>query len=280
MFKTALLATAAIVGSFALAACDQRSATNADSEREPAAVAQPRENPVGENIPRGAPDRLSQNESATPSQGALRGGNPSGEAGVSGAPVVNPNLPGRLDADGRSVTASDALATNPSTAVGFATRAAVSDLFEIQSSRLALERSRDEKVRNFAQMMIEHHTQTSNELKSAVGGLQQPIVVPTELDTEHQQMINSLRTASTESFDATYKNQQVQAHERALELMRGYAANGDTETLRAFAARTQPLIERHLNEARSMMSGITSSTPPRAQGGAAMPGGTGQTGAR
>jgi putative membrane protein len=128
--------------------------------------------------------------------------------------------------------------------------------------------------------MVDHHTKTSNELKSAVNGLQQPIVIPTQLDTEHQQMMERLRTASAENFDATYKNQQVQVHERALELMRGYAANGDTETLRALATRTQPIIEQHLTEARAMMSGVTSATPPRAQGGAAIPGGTGETGAR
>lgn len=281
MLKSSLLTTAAIVGALSLAACDQRTTTGeAERSNAPASTTAERSNPVGEGMPRGAPDRLSQNESATPNQGDLRGGAPDGERGVSGAPVVNPNLPGRLDADGRTVTGNDALATNPSTAVGFATRAAVSDMYEIESSRLALERSRDERVRQFAQMMVDHHTRSSNELKSAVNSLGQPIVIPTQLDTEHQQMMERLRTASAENFDATYKNQQVQVHERALELMRGYAGNGDTETLRALATRTQPIIEQHLTEARDMVSGVTSATPPRAQGGAAIPGGTGQTGAR
>jgi putative membrane protein len=284
MLKKSLLATVSVTAALLVGACDQ-SANNTGNRRSETSQAEPaarndqtarneRADPNSEGMPRGTPDRMSQNEAAQPSQGTVRGGNAAGESGLSGAPAVNPNVTGRTDADGRPVTANDALVTNPSTAVGFATRVAVSDLYEIESSRLAVERTKDDSLRRFAQMMVDQHTQTSSELKSTVNALQQQIVIPTQLDTEHQQMMERLRTAGSDTFDAIYKSQQLQAHERALELMRGYAANGDTETLRALAKRTQPIIEKHLAMVRDMVGTNAPATPPRAQGGATMPSGS------
>lgn len=59
------------------------------------------------------------------------------------------------------------------TADGYRQMALVSDSFEIQSSSLALERSRNPRVRRHAQMMIRHHQMTTQMLLPAarVGGL-------------------------------------------------------------------------------------------------------------
>jgi putative membrane protein len=179
------------------------------------------------------------------------------------------------------VSAEDALATNPSSAVGFVTRAAVSDLFEVEASRLAVARAKDERVRAFAQDMIAAHTQTSAELKTAVDKLEKSIIVPTELDSAHAAMLDVLRNVSEDAFDALYLDQQVQVHGQAQELMRGYIANGDTETLRAFAERTKPAIDAHASRARALAGGnAAADAPPRAQGGAAIPGDAERSGAR
>ena len=45
--------------------------------------------------------------------------------------------------------------------------AMVSDSFEIESSRLALQRSRSPRIRNFANMMVRDHTMTSTALMAA-----------------------------------------------------------------------------------------------------------------
>jgi predicted outer membrane protein len=63
----------------------------------------------------------------------------------------------------------------PLTATTYRTMALVSDSFEIQSSRLAMERSRNPRVRSHARMMIEHHAMTTRMLLpaarvGAVGG--------------------------------------------------------------------------------------------------------------
>ena len=51
----------------------------------------------------------------------------------------------------------------------YRTMAMVSDSFEIESSRMALERSRNPRIRNFANMMVRDHSMTSQAL---MGGMQ------------------------------------------------------------------------------------------------------------
>ncbi|PLU74096.1 hypothetical protein BMJ21_04210, partial [Sinorhizobium medicae] len=51
----------------------------------------------------------------------------------------------------------------------FVTMAASSDMFEIQSSQLAVANSKQDSVRQFAEMMIADHTKASQELKTAAG---------------------------------------------------------------------------------------------------------------
>src|SRR3954454_15419223 len=63
----------------------------------------------------------------------------------------------------------------PMTSEGFRVMALQSDSFEIQSSQLARQRSRNPAVRSFAQRMIRDHSMTSQALVSRLG-LQSPLM--------------------------------------------------------------------------------------------------------
>src|ERR671910_605194 len=52
----------------------------------------------------------------------------------------------------------------------FVMEAAVSDIFEIQSSQLAQNKAQDAGLKTFASKMVADHTMTSNELKALVTG--------------------------------------------------------------------------------------------------------------
>ena len=58
-------------------------------------------------------------------------------------------------------------ASIPSTA-DFLNKAAVGNKFEIESSRLALDKSKSEAVRTFANMMIKDHGEAAVKMKAAV----------------------------------------------------------------------------------------------------------------
>lgn len=140
---------------------------------------------------------------------------------------------------------------SPLAAPGFMAMAASSDQFEIQSSQMALQMSRNPQVRSYAQTMIDHHSRTTAELAqlAQANGLAPP---PPVLMPQHQAMLDRVRSAAPGDFDATYKREQIASHQEALSLMRNYASSGDLPPFRDFAARTSPIIEQHLSMAQTL----------------------------
>jgi putative membrane protein len=129
--------------------------------------------------------------------------------------------------------------------------AAASDMFEIQSSQLARTRAQSPAVRDFAQMMIDHHTQTTAQLTAAARSAGVTPPMPALLPMQAR-MMSDLQAASAADFDRVYTGQQVQAHEMALALHGNYARNGDTAALRTVANATTPIIQQHLDRARQL----------------------------
>ena len=136
------------------------------------------------------------------------------------------------------------------TTAGFGQAAAVSDMYEIESSKLALQRSKSAEVKQFAQMMIDAHTATSNQLKPLL--MKANVQPPAALDDRRKGMMENLTGASEADFDGRYLNQQTNAHQEALILMRGYAKDGDNAEIKQFAAATAPKVEEHLNHVKML----------------------------
>jgi len=139
---------------------------------------------------------------------------------------------------------------------GFATGAAISDMYEIEAAKIAQQRSNNADVKAFAQKMEHDHTQTSATLKSLLSSMKNQPALPAHLDDRRQGLIDNLRGASAADFDARYMSQQVDAHKEALSLMRGYAKDGDNKDVKAFAAETTPKIQEHLNMAQKIYDGL------------------------
>lgn len=140
---------------------------------------------------------------------------------------------------------------SPIAAPGYMRMAASADLFEIQSSQLALQMSQNPMVRQFAQMMVADHTRTSSEMMGIAQSLGLP-PPPQMLAPHHQQMLDGLRATSPAEFDSAYKQAQIMAHQEALTLHRNYAQQGDVPQLRDFAARVVPAVEMHYNQAQML----------------------------
>lgn len=128
----------------------------------------------------------------------------------------------------------------------FAETAAVAGLFEIQTSKLALDRSTDPQVRAFAQSMITDHERIATALKRAASDASGDIVLPTALDAEHEALLKKLSAATGREFDALYVQMQTTAHQQAVGLFGAFAKDGDQTALKAFAAETLPVLQGHL----------------------------------
>jgi putative membrane protein len=175
--------------------------------------------------------------------------NASAESGVGSNPASNAVQDAASGAVG-AVSAVTAGRTTP----GFVGGAANGDMYEIESSKLALQKAKNPQLKQFAQRMIDEHTKTAADLKAAVGSAE-GVVIPTAMDERRQGMIDNLRQAPADGFDAVYIAQQTASHTENVELHQTYAENGDNPAIKALAAKHLPMITQHLQQIRAMGEG-------------------------
>jgi putative membrane protein len=130
--------------------------------------------------------------------------------------------------------------TNPST---FVAKAGASNLFEIQSSQLALTRTTTPVVMFFAHKMVDDHTTAGKGLQAAAKA--ESISVPTEVDSFQADELAELKKLEGVAFDTAYNAMQLMAHDQAVTLFEGYAKAGKPGPLEDFARKTLPTLEMH-----------------------------------
>jgi putative membrane protein len=151
---------------------------------------------------------------------------------------------------------------NPLMAPGFLAQAGSANEWEIESSQLALQASQNPGVRNYANMIIADHTQLGQQVASAAAAARLTPPPPTLLPPQ-QAMLDQLRAAGTGySFDQTYQQAQIQAHQQAIQLMQNYSTGGDVPALRSVAASAIPVMQRHLALAQSLQIAPPPPPPP------------------
>lgn len=139
-------------------------------------------------------------------------------------------------------SAARAASVRPISAAAYVANAASIDLFVIRSSELALRRSATVRTRDFATEEIAAHKGLGSQLSFA--GRRLNLLPSAALQAGHQALLDRLQSSA--SFDATYRQDQLQVHREALALHRNYAAVGRSPTLRPVAAAAVPIIQRHL----------------------------------
>lgn len=151
---------------------------------------------------------------------------------------------------GEKTGVNSALGVAPATA-DFVKEVAISDMFEIESSKLA-EQKGNAQEKSFAQQMVTDHTKTSGELKGLVNDGKVQATLPTALDSSHQSKLGKLKNATGKDFNSDYNSYQVSAHEDAVSLFERYAKGGDNSALKDWAGKTLPTLRHHLDMAKEL----------------------------
>jgi putative membrane protein len=128
----------------------------------------------------------------------------------------------------------------------FAAKAAVGGMAEVALGKMAAGKGTDSKVRDFSKMMVTDHGKANAELMGIAKS--KNIVLPAGLDAEHQAKSDSLSKLSGKDFDMAYVNAMIDGHKKTLALMQSEASNGKDTELKAFAAKTAPVVQMHLTE--------------------------------
>jgi putative membrane protein len=127
----------------------------------------------------------------------------------------------------------------------FIQKASAAGAFEVESSKMALQKSGRDDVRTFARQMVEDHTKAGDRLKSLVRRMGQGRVLQRRPDRQQQQIERQLGSSDGWAFDRDYISAQRDAHRDAVDLFSDYARHGDNRTLRRFADDTLPVLQGH-----------------------------------
>jgi putative membrane protein len=131
----------------------------------------------------------------------------------------------------------------------FVTEAATSDMFEIQSSKLAAGRTTGD-VQSFANQMVTDHSKTTEELTGLSKSANIPL--PTEMTSSQKSMMDKLNGLQGNDFAKQYMDDQVNAHKDAVSLFDRYGNGGDNAQLKTWAGTTAPVLQHHLDMAQGL----------------------------
>ena len=124
----------------------------------------------------------------------------------------------------------------------FVAKAAQDGMTEVELGKVALDKSKDAKVREFAQRMVTDHSKANRELAGIAK--QKGIDPPKALDAEHQDMVKKLESQSGEAFDVEYSRHMNMDHSKAIELFEATSQSSDAD-LANFAKKTLPTLKEH-----------------------------------
>ncbi|QXU43917.1 DUF4142 domain-containing protein [Pedobacter sp. D749] len=126
----------------------------------------------------------------------------------------------------------------------FTTQAAVGGMAEVELGKLALEKSSNPQVKEFATMMVKDHGMANTELMAIAK--QKNITLPSTVDDEHKKKMDDLSKKTGADFDKAYVSAMVDGHKSTLKLMEDESRDGKDADLKSFATKTAPIVQSHL----------------------------------
>ncbi|MBB6612786.1 DUF4142 domain-containing protein [Pontibacter sp. Tf4] len=125
----------------------------------------------------------------------------------------------------------------------FMSTAASSNAFEVQAGNIAQQRATDQKVKDYAKMMVEHHTQASQEMNTVAS--QMSLTLTQALHPMHQEMLDELNNYTGNDFDEKYMDIMERAHKMDIAMFEAKSQNAQNPSVKAFATKTVPTLRNH-----------------------------------
>jgi len=173
---------------------------------------------------------------------------------------------------GGSSTGSQSQTSLSASDKSFMLKAAQGGIAEVQLGQLATQKATSDTVKQFAQRMVDEHSQANNQLTALA--TQKGATLPTSIGSKYQDAYDKLSKLSGTAFDSAYmKAAGVKAHKEQAELFKKEAQKGQDPDLKAFAAQVLPTIEDHMQTARAITEGKTAGSSSPSGGSMSSPSG-------
>lgn len=132
----------------------------------------------------------------------------------------------------------------------FMSKAAQGGMAEVELSRIALQRSKSNEVKQFAQRMIQDHSQANAQLSQLAQ--QKGVTLPKQLDAQHKQIRARLQRLSGSNFDREYMSVMNNDHVKTVALFQSATQQAQDPDVNTFANNTLPKLQGHLQMVQTM----------------------------
>lgn len=136
----------------------------------------------------------------------------------------------------------------------FAMKAAQGGMAEVQMGKLAAEKASNADVKAFGQQMVDDHTKANDDLKAVAA--KKGMTLPSDIDAHDHATYGKLEKLSGNAFDRAYVKDMVLDHEKDVKEFQKEAKNGKDDDIKAFASRTQPVLQGHLDKIKSIQTNM------------------------
>src|SRR4051812_47258151 len=130
----------------------------------------------------------------------------------------------------------------------FAVNATQGGMAEVELGRLATQRAGDQSVREFGARMVADHSRANSELKSIAA--RKGIQLPADLSSEQKSEVDKLSKMSGAEFDKEYMSAMLKDHETDVKDFETQSKDGNDGDIKAFAGKTLPTLQQHLQMAQ------------------------------
>jgi len=132
----------------------------------------------------------------------------------------------------------------------FVTKAASGGNAEVQLGQIAQQKGQSQEVKDFGSRMVADHTKANDELKQLAQ--QKGITITDKMESADKKTVDKLNNAKPENFDKEYMKAMVKDHKKDVALFKKASKDVKDPDLQAFASKTLPILEQHLQQAQEV----------------------------
>jgi predicted outer membrane protein len=177
-------------------------------------------------------------------------------------PTGEPALPSGSSQGGEAVAATAAADQYAADVVGTLHQ---DNLNEIELGKLAQEQGQATAIKQYGAMLVSEHSEADQRLTAYAGARSIPLNRGEAAQAKAQEgrgVVAKLRTVEGAAFDRMFARLMVDDHQKAVQLVTTARSKvGDAE-LRALLAELQPMLEKHLQHASTLVTDTASAEPP------------------
>ena len=116
---------------------------------------------------------------------------------------------------------------------------------EVTLGKLAVQKGKSKKVKNFGTMMVKDHSKINDKLMAIIKA--KKIILPAVVDTAQQKMVKDLSQKSGDDFDKAYIKMMIADHQDDVKLFTDQSKKIQDPDLKSFATKTLPVQQKHLD---------------------------------